>query len=205
MGFVGSVFGVIAGLSLIPIYAFYLLLEKHGIAARWRDYLPVQDSKFKDELAFVISSINEYLVVFFRGQVLVALCDGILYTIGFLAIGLPYAVIIGVMATFLTIIPFLGAITTCVVALVIALVSSGNWHQPALVLAVFALVQTLEGFVIQPKIIGDRVGLHPLTIIIALMVGTTLLGGILGGILAIPLTAALRVIMFRYVWKKREP
>jgi predicted PurR-regulated permease PerM len=135
--------------------------------------------------------------------VLVAICDGILYTIGFLIIGLPYAVLIGVMATFLTIIPFLGAITTCVVALVIALVSSGNWHQPALVLAVFAVVQTLEGVVIQPKIIGDRVGLHPLTIIIALMVGTTLLGGILGGILAIPLTAALRVIMFRYVWKKR--
>lgn len=203
MGFVGSVFGVIAGLALIPIYAFYFLLEKQGITARWRDYLPVQDSKFKDELAFVISSINEYLVVFFRGQVLVAICDGILYTIGFLIIGLPYAVIIGVMATFLTIIPFLGAITTCVVALVIAVVSSGNWQQPALVLAVFALVQTLEGFVIQPKIIGDRVGLHPLTIIIALMVGTTLLGGILGGILAIPLTAAARVIMFRYVWKKR--
>ena len=66
----------------------------------------------------------------------------------------------------------------------------------------FAVVQTLEGFVIQPKIIGDRIGLHPLTIIVALMVGTTLLGGVLGGILAIPLTAALRVLMFRYVWKK---
>jgi predicted PurR-regulated permease PerM len=66
------------------------------------------------------------------------------------------------------------------------------------------VVQALEGLVIQPKIMGDRVGLHPVTIIIALMVGTTLLGGILGGILAIPLTAALRVIMFRYVWKKRE-
>jgi predicted PurR-regulated permease PerM len=58
MGFVGSVFGVIAGLALIPIYAFYFLLEKHGIAARWRDYLPVQDSKLKDELAFVIGAIN---------------------------------------------------------------------------------------------------------------------------------------------------
>ena len=69
------------------------------------------------------------------------------------------------------------------------------------VMAVFGVVQTLEGLVIQPKIIGDRVGLHPMTIIVALMIGTTLLGGILGGILAIPLTAALRVLMFRYVWK----
>ena len=71
-------------------------------------------------------------------------------------------------------------------------------------LAVFAVVQTLEGFVIQPKIMGDRIGLHPLTIIIALMFGTTLLGGILGGILAIPLTAAGRAIMFRYVWKRPD-
>jgi predicted PurR-regulated permease PerM len=197
-------FGVLAGLALVPIYAFYLLLEKRGIESKWTHYLPLADSSFKTELVFVLRSINDYLITFFRGQVLVAICDGILYTLGFLIIGLPYASLIGVMATFLTIIPFLGAITTCVVALVVALVASGNWHQPALVLAVFAVVQTLEGFVIQPKIIGDRVGLHPLTIIIALMVGTTLLGGILGGILAIPLTAALRVIMFRYVWKQRK-
>jgi predicted PurR-regulated permease PerM len=201
---VTSTFGVIAGLALVPIYAFYFLLEKRGITTHWRDYLPVQDSKFKEELVFVLDAINEYLVAFFRGQVLVAICDGVLYTIGFLIIGLPYALLIGVMATFLTIIPFLGAITTCVVSLVIALVAYGDWQHPALVLAVFAVVQSLEGTVIQPKIMGDRVGLHPVTIIIALMVGTTLLGGILGGILAIPFTAALRVIMFRYVWKKRE-
>jgi predicted PurR-regulated permease PerM len=55
--------------------------------------------------------------------------------------------------------------------------------------------------VISPKIMGDRVNLHPVTIIIAVLIGTTLLGGILGGVLAIPLTAALRVVMFRYVWK----
>lgn len=205
MGFVGTVFGIIAGLALIPIYAFYFLLEKKGISDRWRDYLPVQDSKFKDEAVFVINSINEYLVAFFRGQVLVAICDGILYTIGFLIIGLDYAILLGVLATGLTIIPFLGAITTCVSALVIAVVTTGGWQQPALVLAVFAVVQALEGFVIQPKIMGDRVGLHPVTIIIALMVGTTLLGGILGGILAIPLAAVLRVLMARYVWRKPLP
>jgi predicted PurR-regulated permease PerM len=203
VGIIASAFTVIAGLALVPIYAFYFLLEKHGIAARWRDYLPVQDSKFKEELVFVIGAINEYLVAFFRGQVLVAICDGVLYTIGFLVIGLPYAVLIGVMATCLTIIPFLGAITTCVVSLVIALVA-GGWKLALLVLVVVSLVQAIEGTLIQPKIMGDRVGLHPVTIIIALMVGTTLLGGPLGAVLAIPLTAALRVIMFRYVWKKRE-
>lgn len=202
LGYVGTVFGIIAGLALIPIYAFYFLLEKHGINKQWRDYLPVQDSKFKDEAVFVINSINEYIVAFFRGQVLVAICDGILYTIGFVLIGLPYALLLGVLATCLTIIPFLGAITTCVLALAISIVAFGDWQHPALVLAVFAVVQTLEGFVIQPKIMGDRVGLHPVTIIVALMVGTTLLGGILGGILAIPLAAVLRVLLARYIWRK---
>jgi len=113
-------------------------------------------------------------------------------------------VLLGVMATCLTMIPFIGAITTCVTALVIALASSGGWQQPLLVLAVFGVVQAMDATVISPKIMGDRVGLPPLAIIIALMVGTTLLGGLLGGLLAIPLAAALRVIMFRYVWKKRQ-
>jgi len=199
---VASWFGVLAGLSLIPVYAFYLLLEKRGIQSRWTDYLPVSNSSFKNELVFVIGSINDYMIAFFRGQVLVAICDGILYTIGFMIIGLPYAVLVGVMATFLTMIPFLGAIVTCVAALLIMVLQYGDWTHPALVLAVFAVVQSLEGLVISPRIMGDRVGLHPLTIIIGVMVGTTLLGGLLGGILAIPLTAVLRVVLSRYVWKR---
>jgi predicted PurR-regulated permease PerM len=201
---VASWFGVLAGLALVPVYAFYFLLEKRGIQSKWTDYLPVTESGFKQELVFVISSINEYLIAFFRGQVLVAICDGVLYTIGFVSIGLPYGVLLGVMATFLTMIPFLGAIFTCGTAVVIALVQFGDWLHPLSVLGVFALVQALEGLLISPKIMGDRVGLHPLAIIVAVMVGTTLLGGILGGILAIPLAAALRVLMFRYVWKAPE-
>ena len=203
---VAGIFGIFVGLALIPVYLFYLLLEKRGIESHWSDYLPLADSRVKDELVFIIKAINNYLIVFFRGQVLVALCDGITYTIGFLIIGLPYAILLGVMATGLTMIPFLGAIATCAAALVIALVQFGDWQHPLLVLAVFGVVQTLEGLVFQPKILGDRVGLHPLTIIIAVMVGTSVFGGILGGILAIPLTAAGKVLMERYVWKnvKRE-
>ena len=204
VGRVASWFGVLAGLALIPVYTFYFLLEKQGISSHWTNYLPVTDSKFKNELVFVLSSINNYLITFFRGQVLVAVCDGVLYGTGFLIVGLPYAVLIGVMAMFLTMVPFLGAIVTCFTALVIAIVQFGDWVHPALVLAVFGCVQALEGLVISPKIMGGRVGLHPVTIIIAVMAGTTLLGGILGGILAIPLTAALRVIMFRYIWKRGE-
>lgn len=201
---VASFVGLLAGLALVPVYAFYFLLEKRGIETHWTDYLPVKTSGFKNELIFIIKSINDHLISFFRGQVLVAICDGVCYTIGFLIIGLPYAVLLGAMAIVLTMIPFLGAIATCAAALVIAFVQFGDWQHPLLVLAVFAVVQSLEGFVIQPKIMGDRTGLHPLTIIIAVMVGTTVLGGILGGILAIPMTAAGKVLMLRYVWKQRE-
>jgi predicted PurR-regulated permease PerM len=198
---VASWFGVLAGLALIPVYLFYFLLEKRGISSQWAHYLPVTHSKFKQELAFVIGAINDYLIAFFRGQVLVAICDGILYAIGFLIIGLPMAVLIGVVASVLTIITYIGSIITCGSAIVIAAVHFGDIWHPLLAVLVFAIVQGLEGFIIQPKIVGDRVGLHPLTIIIALMVGTSLFGGLLGGILAIPFTAALRVLMFRYVWK----
>ncbi len=201
---VASWFGVLAGLALIPVYAFYLLLEKRGIEKNWSEYVPLANSGLKDEIVFVLGSMNDCLISFFRGQVLVAICDGILYTIGFFSIGLPYAFLLGALGTVLTMIPFLGAIITSITALIIAFAQFGDWLHPALVLVVFGVVQLLEGLVISPKIMGDRVGLHPLTIIVAVMVGTTLMGGILGGILAIPLTAALRALMFRYVWKVRE-
>ena len=199
---VASGFGLLAGLALIPVYAFYFLLEKRGIATHWKEYLPLRDSSAKEELVFVLDSISQYLVAFFRGQLLVAMCDAVLYTVGFLLVGLNYAWLLGFAAVLLTMIPFLGAIVICVTALTLAFVQFGDWPQPALVLAVFAVVQTLESLLISPRIMGGRVGLHPLVIIIAVMTGTTLLGGILGGILAIPLAAALRVILFRYVWKK---
>jgi predicted PurR-regulated permease PerM len=205
VGRVASWFGVLAGLSLVPVYAFYLLLEKRGIQSNWTDYLPVSNSKFKDELVFLLDSTNNYLIAFFRGQVLVAICDGIMYTAGFLIIGLPYAVLLGAMSVGLTMIPFLGAIITCLVALVLALVQFGDWQHPLYVMAVFGVVQSLEGLVVSPKIMGDRVGLHPVTIIIAVMAGTTLMGGILGGVLAIPLTAVLGVVLSRYVWKRPTP
>lgn len=199
---VASWAGFLIGLSLVPVYAFYFLLEKRGIERSWTDYLPVQESWMKDEIVFVLKSINDYLILFFRGQVLVALCDGVLYTIGFLVIGLNYAFLLGLVAGLLSIVPFLGFVISVVPALALAVVQYGDWLHPVLVLAVFGVVQSLEGLVISPRIMGDRVGLHPLTIIIAVMVGTTLMGGIIGGILAIPLTAALRVLMFRYVWKR---
>jgi predicted PurR-regulated permease PerM len=199
---VATGFGLLAGLALVPVYVFYFLLEKQRILSRWKDYLPLRGSPAGDQLVFLLESFNQYLVAFFRGQVLVAVCDAVLYTAGFLMVGVNYAFLLGFAALGLTMIPFLEAIVICLTALLLTFVQYGDWQHPALVLGVFAVVQTLEGLVISPKIMGNRVGLHPLVIIIAVMTGTTLLGGLLGGLLAIPFAAALRVILSRYLWQK---
>jgi predicted PurR-regulated permease PerM len=195
---------VVIALVLIPIYAFYFLREKRGIKSHWTEYLPIRHSHTKDEIIFILTAINQYMIAFFRGQVLVALCNGVLYTIGFLIIGLDYAFLLGFLAALLTMIPFLGAIMNCIIALVLTTVQYSDWTHPLMALCVVVVAQTLESLFISPKIMGNRVGLHPLVIIIAVMVGTTLFGGLLGGILAIPLAAALRVIILHYAWKKRE-
>jgi predicted PurR-regulated permease PerM len=192
------------GLILIPVCLFYFLREKRGIVKRWTDYLPVHESKAKEEIVFVLQAINDCMIVFFRGQVLVALCVGALLTIGFLILGLNYAVLLGLVAAVMGIVPFVGTIITLVLALTVAGVQFGDWTHPLLVLGIAAVVKMLEDFVISPKIIGDRSGLHPLTIIIAVMAGTIVFGGVLGALFAIPLTAALRTLMFRYVWKRRS-
>jgi len=201
---VASLAGLIIGFFLVPIYTFYFLKEKSGITRRWTDYLPLQESKWKQEVIFVLKSVNDSLIVFFRGQILVAMCVGTLTTIGFLLLGLNYAVLLGVMTGLLGIIPYLGVICSIVPAVLLAVIQFGDWLHPLLVIGIFTIIHLLEGWVISPKIIGDRVGLHPLTIIVCLMVGTALMGGILGGVLAIPLTAALRTLMFRYVWKRDQ-
>jgi predicted PurR-regulated permease PerM len=205
LGRVASWAGLLIGLALVPVYAFYFLLEKTGIAQRWTDYLPIRESKMKKEVVFVLTAINDCLIVFFRGQVLVALADGAMLTVGFLLVGLKYAFLLGLVAGFLSLVPYLGITISIIPAVALAVVQFGDWLHPVLVLLVFAVAQTLEGLVVSPLIMGNRVGLHPLTIIVAVMIGTTLLGGILGGVLAIPLTAALRVLMVHYVWKESRP
>ncbi len=204
VGQIGSLFGLLAGFALVPVYVFYFLAEKKGIQDSWTDYLPIHESKIKEEIVFVLRSINDSLIVFFRSQVLVAMCVGVLLMIGFSIIGLRYGVLLGFIAGVLGIVPYLGVMLSIVPAVAISIIQSDGALHPFLTFLVFVIVQMLEGLVISPKIIGDRVGLHPLTVIISIMIGTTLFGGITGGVLAIPLTAALRTLMFRYVWRRLD-
>jgi predicted PurR-regulated permease PerM len=124
----------------------------------------------------------------------VALLQGLLFAIGFSAVGLRYGFVLGLVLGFLNIIPYLGSIVGLSVALPLALFQNdGGWVLVAWVLGVFAVVQMIEGYLLTPKIMGDRTGLHPVAIIVAIFFWGSALGGILGMILAIPLTAFLVV------------
>ena len=208
-----SLIGMIAGMALVPVYVFYFLLEAQTIQRKWSDYLPLKESKFKEEAVFVLESFNDCLVVFFRGQVLVAICVGLCLAIGFSIIGLPYGILLGLLAGIIGIIPYFGVIVSTVPVLLLSLTHGdqmglfGNElgaYAPVAALGVCVLVLFLEKTVIQPKIIGDRVGMHPVAVIISVLMGTTLVGGVIGGLLAIPVAMALRAVLFRYVWVKRE-
>lgn len=196
--------GAVLGFLFVPIFVYYFLLEKQQIADNWKQYLPLHRSWWRDEVVVVLSEINNYLIIFFRGQVIVGMCIGVLTIVGLSLIGLPYALLIGLLAGALSLIPYLGIICTLLPALLVGYSNARNatemWLNPVLVLSVFATVHLCESLFISPRIMGDRTGLHPATVIISILTWSLLLPGLLGPILAVPLTATLRVLMYRYVW-----
>ena len=200
-GFLG-VIGYAVGLFLVPVYLFFFLRDSAFIERNWDKYLPLKDSSLKDEIVSVIKEINGYIVAYFRGQVLVSIIDGALTGIILMLLGLDYALVIGVSLAVLGIIPFVGFILTAIPALLIATAQVGG-PTPLVVLIVFILVQQFDGFFIQPKIVGESVGLHPLTVIFSVLCWSVLIGGILGALLAVPLTAAIKVLFSRYIWENK--
>lgn len=254
-------FGYILGLFLVPIYLYYFLKNGRDIADSWSHYLPLRASGFKDEVVGTLTEINGYLISFFRGQMVVSLIDGALVAVALTAIGLPYALLIGVFLALLGLIPYIGNLIVMVPAMIIALVHFSAtgwgtvqgpepavvgeiakvvvdeaskvdryfvtqvsedgmraevmlyawtlvplphvWAYPLIVLAIFFILQQINGLVTAPKIVGDSVGLHPLTVIFSVLFWSFLLGGLLGALLAVPLTAAIKVLFRRYVWERR--
>lgn len=201
-GFLGAA-GFLLSLVLVPIYLFFFLKERPRIEAHWKEYLPLRDSPLKKEVAEVITQINHYVIAYFRGQLLVCLVDGILIGSALTILGLNFAPLIGLLVIILTMIPFIGIIICWIPAVLIAAFQWGDWSHPLIVTAIFIIIQNLEGNIYAPRIIGDSVGLHPLTVIVSIFVWGLLIGGILGPILAIPLTATLKVLLARYVWGGR--
>lgn len=212
----GKVFGFLGvplGLIMVPIYLYYFLKQSSSIQASWQDYVPLKASHFKTEVIETLQEINGYLISFFRGQVLVAFIDGILVGLALTFYDLPYGLLIGVVMALLGVIPFIGNIICLIPACIIAFVhgdkepfglSQGGYVLGVVV--IFVVVQQINSLLTAPKIVGDSVGLHPMTVIFSMLFWSLILGGFLGALLAVPITAAVKVIFRRYLWdKKVEP
>jgi len=214
MSGVFGLLGYVIGLFLVPVYLFYFLMESQSISNRWSDYLPLKASQFKDEVVATLSEINKYLIAFFRGQMLVSMIDGALVGIALTIMGLEYALLIGVFVALLGLIPYIGNLLCLIPALLISIAQFSNpdeqyfwlhhtWAYPLLVLVLFTGVQQINSLYTAPKIVGDSVGLHPLTIIFSILFWSLLMGGLLGALLAVPMTASLKVLFQRYIWERR--
>ena len=210
-GFLG-IFGFLLSMIIVPIYLYYFLIESRNISESWGDYIPLRASAFKDEVVSVLAEINGYLIAFFRGQLLVSLINGTATGIGLVTVGLDFGLLIGLLLCLLGLIPYLGIILCWIPAVIIAIVQGGAgtwvpsepwWLFPVVVTGIFAIVQQIDGLFITPKVVGESVGLHPMTVIVSVFVWSLLMGGLLGAILAVPMTATVKVLLKRYVWQRR--
>ena len=203
--------GLIIGMIMVPVYLFFFLKNSAAIRTHWHDYVPLKASRFKTELVDTLQEINGYLISFFRGQVLVAAIDGILVGLALTLFGLPYGLLIGVFMAILGVIPYIGNILCLIPACIIAYLHAQDtapfnlspWAYVACVVGIFIVVQQINSLVTAPKIVGDSVGLHPLTVIFSMLFWSLVLGGFVGTLLAVPMTAAVKVLFRRFIWVRQ--
>jgi predicted PurR-regulated permease PerM len=190
------------GWAVFPIYFSFFLMADTPNVSRMEVFLPFLKPETRKDLVYLFGEFINIIVAFFRGQLVIASIQGLLFAVGFSIVGLKYGAVIGITLGFLNIVPYLGNIIGLGSALPIAFFQDGGGiGRVAAVLVVFAIVQAIEGYLLTPKIMGDRTGLHPVVIIIAIFFWGTALNGIAGMILAIPLTAFL-VVFWRLAREK---
>ncbi|MEI6818617.1 MAG: AI-2E family transporter [Verrucomicrobiota bacterium] len=207
LGFIGLVLGMI----MVPVYLFFFLKDSAAIRSHWHDYVPLKSSRFKTSLVETLQEINGYLVSFFRGQMLVAAIDGILVGIALTFFGLPYGLMIGIFMAIAGVIPYIGNILCLIPACIIAYLHAQGvapfglspWAYVGCVLGIFIVVQQINSLITAPKIVGNSVGLHPLTVIFSMLFWSLVLGGFVGALLAVPLTAAVKVLFRRFIWERQ--
>lgn len=204
-------FGMAAAIAIIPVYLFYFLRSDPVKRSDLEKQISWVRQDIREDILFLGRNFVDSVQTFFHGQILVGLIMGILLALGFSIAGIKFGFALGILIGLLNIIPYLGTIIGLGTVLPIA------WFQPegglvlaAIALGIFVAVQMIEGYLLTPRIMGNRTGLHPLTIIIAIFFWGTALNGILGMILAIPLTAffvvAWRLLREKYlkIWTGAE-
>ncbi|MDD3925813.1 MAG: AI-2E family transporter [bacterium] len=189
----------IAGLVIIPILSFFMLLSG---PAMWNAFTYILPEKQKDEIIDLAVTTNNLLGNYIVGHLLLITSIGFLTSIGLLIMGVPFALVLGLIAAVLEVVPNLGPIIAAVPAILLAFSSKG-WAFALGVAGFYVFVQIIESYVLAPTILGRSVGLDPLTIILAVMVGGHY-AGILGVLVAIPASAVLKPIIIHYVRKYKD-
>ncbi|RME02552.1 MAG: AI-2E family transporter [Deltaproteobacteria bacterium] len=185
----------VLNLVIIPVIAFYLLKDIDRLKVRIVDLVP---ASYREAFVAAFLEIDEVLSSFLRGQLFVCFLLAAIYTVGLLIVDVPLAIVIGFVAGFANIVPYLGVAVGVTSALLLTLLEHPDLVHLLGVIGVFTVAQTMEGMVITPRIVGDRVGLHPVVVVVALMIWGQFFG-FLGMLVAVPATAVLNVFLKRAV------
>jgi predicted PurR-regulated permease PerM len=176
---------------LIPVLMAYFLVDFERMKEAVVGCLPVAS---KAHIVEKLREVETVLRDFVKGQLMVAFIMGVLYCIGLWIVGVDMPVLVGMSAGMLNLVPYLGTTLGIVVSIVLVLLKFQDLMHPILVLAVFGAVQAIEAYVITPMVVGEKLGLHPLIILFALVVFGHLLGFV-GILLAVPVAAVLKVFI----------
>jgi len=195
-----AVAALLTNIILIPVVTFYLLRDWDPLIRATHDLLP---RSVEAEVSRMVVEVDAVLGAFFRGQLIVMLALGLIYSIGLSLVGIDLAVLIGMGAGLLSIVPYLGSIVGVLVAAGTAIFQFQDIFHLVMVLLVFMAGQTAEGMYLTPKLVGDRIGLHPVTVIFAILAGGQLFG-FLGILLALPVAAAVNVLVRDLLRKYRQ-
>ncbi len=177
---------------LIPIIAFYFLLDWDRMLDNFRRLIP---RRYEEQTLVIVKECHSVLGAFVKGQFLVMVLLGVVYAVGLQLIGLEVGLIIGMVAGLCSIIPYLGFAVGIIAAVIASLFQFGiDWMQLLLVGVVFMIGQAVEGYILQPFLLGDKIGLSPVAVVFAVLAGAQL-GGILGMLIALPVAAVIVVLL----------
>lgn len=188
--FIGSFFGKIAAYAIIPVYLFFILNGNRDIWNDLQQQLSFLPDQRRDDIVFLCRQFSDILISFFRGQIIIGLLLGIVLAIGFACVGLKFGIALGLILGLLNIIPYLGTMLGILTVLPLAYFQDGGGATLiGLCAIVFIIGQLLTDYWFTPRIMGDKTGMGPMLIIFSIFFWGVALGGILGMVLAIPLTA----------------
>jgi len=186
-----AILGWVANVLLVPVVTFYLLRDWDVLVSRVREMLP---RPIEPTISTLARESDSVLGAFLRGQLMVMAALATIYSVGLWLVGVDLALLIGMIAGLISFVPYLGGIVGVLAGVIAALVQFHDMTHVLMVLAVFGIGQTLEGMVLTPLLVGDRIGLHPVAVIFAVMVGGELFG-FLGILLALPVASVVNVVL----------